>query len=144
MATRGAPLASESEVLRSVLAWLKATPRVAWAERMNVGAVRIPPAAQGNLWEGPHSKGPRRGRSATQGRMVRFGFRGCSDIIGQLPDGRFLAVEVKRADGRLTEDQAAFLDRVRRGGGVAGMVRSVEDAMALVPDVRALRPLRGA
>lgn len=59
-------------------------------------------------------------------RFFRFnGARGCSDILGVLPrSGRFLAVEVKRPGGKLTPDQAAFLDRIRAAGGLALVVRS--------------------
>ena len=38
-------------------------------------------------------------------------------------NGRFLALECKNDTGRLTEEQAAFLERVKRHGGVSGMVR---------------------
>jgi hypothetical protein len=65
-------------------------------------------------------------------RFVRFGFVGCSDLIGQLRDGRFLAIECKNEEGTLTEEQTAFLERVNRHGGVAGMVRSIDGAQKLL------------
>jgi hypothetical protein len=103
------PGASEAQVLAAVLAFLRHHPRVAWATRMNVGAME------------------------TDNGMVRFGFVGCSDIIGQMRDGRFLAIECKREKGnQLSDAQAAFLDRVRASNGVAGMARSVEDARGIV------------
>jgi len=61
------------------------------------------------------------------GRLVRFGFPGLSDIIGQLADGRFLAVEVKRPGKNPTETQKAFLDRVAKYSGVAYTVHSVDE-----------------
>ena len=45
--------------------------------------------------------------------------RGASDRIGQLIDGRLLAVDVKGPKGKLQADQAEFLSLVRRFGGVA-------------------------
>lgn len=57
---------------------------------------------------------------------------GSSDIIGITQDGRFLAVEVKTPTGRVTEDQIRFIDAIRRKGGVAGVARSVEDALLLL------------
>jgi len=57
---------------------------------------------------------------------------GSSDIIGIAPDGRFLAVEVKTATGKPTPEQIRFIDAVRLKGGIAGVCRSVEDALELL------------
>lgn len=66
--------------------------------------------------------------------MMTFGLCvGSSDIVGIAPDGRFLAVEVKTKTGRPTADQLNFIDAVRRHGGIAGIARSVEDALELLP-----------
>jgi hypothetical protein len=56
-----------------------------------------------------------------KGGFRRSLMTGMSDIIGILPGGRFLAIEVK-AEGKLsgaTVEQAAFLERVKRDGGIA-------------------------
>jgi len=67
------------------------------------------------------------------GRPVQFGLcRGSSDIIGIAPDGSFLAVEVKTKTGRTTKEQENFIWRVQYCGGIAGVVRSVEDALDLI------------
>ena len=50
--------------------------------------------------------------------------RGISDILG-IYRNKFLAVECKSADGWPTEEQAEFLERVRKEGGLAICVRSV-------------------
>jgi len=100
---------TEAEVLRAVLAMLHHHPQVAWAERMNTGAGRLVQ------------------RDGRPGHFVRFAFRGCSDVVGQLTDGRFLAVEVKRPGGRLTASQAAFLELVRDNGGLAFVATSADD-----------------
>lgn len=70
----------------------------------------------------------------TDGRWIRYGVAnpGGSDIIGIVPGGRFLAVEVKRADGRVSKEQRNFIAAVQKAGGIAGVVRSAEDALALV------------
>ena len=57
---------------------------------------------------------------------------GSSDIIGITPDGRFLAVEVKTKTGRVSDEQQRFIDAVRRKGGVAGVARSVEEALQIL------------
>jgi hypothetical protein len=58
---------------------------------------------------------------------VRFGFKGSSDIIGVLPGGRALFIEVKQKAGRLTEPQKEFLARAHMSGALAFEARSVEE-----------------
>ena len=102
-ASKPSPKPLEAAVLKAVIKALALHPRVAWAHRMNVGAFR----------DGD--------------RYVRVGFVGCSDIIGQTTDGRFLAVEVKRPGGKTTDAQMEFLGRVQRAGGIAFVAWSVDD-----------------
>ena len=69
----------------------------------------------------------------TGARMLQTGLcTGGSDIIGVAPCGRFLAVEVKTKAGRATKEQTRFIDAVNNAGGIAGIARSVEDALELV------------
>ncbi len=65
-------------------------------------------------------------------RAIRLAAPGVSDIIGWTEGGRFVAIEVKAPRGRLTDEQKAFIDLVRRSGGVAGVARSVEEARAIL------------
>lgn len=58
---------------------------------------------------------------------------GSSDIIGIGPEGRFVALEVKTANVRVTKVQKNFIDMVKDLGGVSGVVRSVEDSLGLLP-----------
>lgn len=59
---------------------------------------------------------------------------GGSDIIGiHRPTGRFIAIEVKSKNGRPTKEQLNFIRIVKEAGGIAGIARSVEDALALLP-----------
>ena len=95
----------ESAVLAEVLQTLHASEKVAWARRMNTGAAMV-----GN-------------------RFVRFGFVGCSDILGQLRDGRLLAVECKSKRGRLEPEQEQFLSLVQKAGGVAIVARNCNDVL---------------
>ena len=85
------------------------------------------------------------------GRRVRMGHKGVSDIVGfrseylpifrpnhpQAPRrpadekiARFLAIEVKRPGRRATEEQMAFLDAVVRAGGIALIASSVDEVAA--------------
>ena len=95
----------EAGALREVLQALSAHSAVAWCERMNSGAVKI------------------------GSRFVRFGWKGCPDVLGQLKDGRLLGVEVKSAKGKLRPEQTLFLDRIRCAGGVAFMARDCRDVL---------------
>ena len=95
----------EAAALVEVLKALRTHPAVAWAERMNTGAAKV-----GN-------------------RFIRFGWPGCPDVLGQLKDGRFLAVEVKAQAGRLRPEQALFLARIRAAGGVAFVARDCRDVL---------------
>lgn len=112
--------AQEIEIQAAIMRLLKRHPKVAWAHRFNSGAGKL-----------AYENG---GKS----RFMRFGFPGCSDIIGQLkprPDeyaGALLAIEVKTASGRATDEQLAFLASVNDSGGCAGIARQVEDVLTLL------------
>lgn len=68
------------------------------------------------------------GIALPNGSWRRFtGKKGVSDILGCLPDGRFLAVEVKRPEGKLSPDQMDFLHTIDDLGGVALWVSSTEE-----------------
>jgi hypothetical protein len=43
----------------------------------------------------------------------------------------FASVEIKKAGGRATPEQLNWRDRVNEAGGIAGIVRSVEEAREL-------------
>jgi hypothetical protein len=77
------------------------------------------------------------------GRPIHCGLAvGSSDLIGITPRiitremvgltvGLFTAIEVKHA-APVRPEQAAFLAMVRQRGGIAGVVRSVEEALTLL------------
>jgi hypothetical protein len=95
----------EAACLLEVIKTLRGHPAVAWCERQNNGAFR----------DGK--------------RFVRFGWPGCSDVLGQLRDGRFLAVEVKAPTGKASEAQQLFLNRVRAAGGIAFIATNAADVI---------------
>lgn len=67
-------------------------------------------------------------------RPVNFGLCvGSADIIGiRHSDGRFIALEVKTGKGRLTKEQERFVFHVQLAGGLAGIVRSVDEAVSII------------
>lgn len=96
----------------AILDYLRMDRRIAWAHRFNVGAqIKREIDAWGRIRE----------------RRVDYAFPGCSDILGQLIDGRALAIECKSRLGRVRPLQAAFLDTVRANEGLAILARSIDD-----------------
>lgn len=101
----------ESSILNACLRAAGLHPKVGWVCRMNSGGAYY-------------------GDQNGQQRYVRFHtMPGMSDIVGQLRDGRFLALECKRPGKHPTEQQQRFLDLVRQCGGVSGVVRSAQDVI---------------
>ena len=71
-----------------------------------------------------------------RGARVRYGLAvGSADLVGCL-DGRFVALEVKTPVGRASTEQRQWLELVRRHGGFAAVVRSVEEAHAAIARAR--------
>jgi hypothetical protein len=78
------------------------------------------------------------------GRPVSFGLaRGSSDLIGYrsitiTPDmvgqqvAVFTSIEVKTPTGRIRPEQQQWMDTVQAAGGIAGVARSVDDALRIV------------
>ena len=61
-------------------------------------------------------------------------FKGSADLIGIVaPTGRFLSLEIKSATGRPRPEQIVWRDNILRFGGIAGIVRSVDEALVLLP-----------
>lgn len=57
-----------------------------------------------------------------------YSINGVSDILG-IVRGQFLAIEVKSKTGKLTKEQAHFLDTINAEGGLAFVARSVNDVL---------------
>ncbi len=68
-----------------------------------------------------------------RGVPVRFGIGnpGGSDLIG-IYNGRFCAFEVKTEKGKASDSQLNFISAIIKNGGIAGVVRSAEDALKLL------------
>lgn len=83
-----------------------------------------------------------------KGQLVQFGLAvGSSDLIGLTPVvitpefvGRtlavFTAIEVKNERGKPTDAQERFIERVIDLGGIAGVARSVNDAMDIIEPLK--------
>jgi hypothetical protein len=60
-------------------------------------------------------------------RRVKFGIPGMSDVGGYFRGGRALYIEVKREDGKLTQNQLNFLQNAHDMGCFAVVARSIDD-----------------
>lgn len=101
--------ATEAQILKSILKYLALRKEVAWAGRFNSGMF------------------------AEEDRFIQANsVRGCSDIIGQLTNGKILCLEVKSKTGRIAPHQQAFIDRVNENHGIAAIVRSIEDVQIIL------------
>jgi len=72
------------------------------------------------------------GVARIDGRWVRFGAPGSPDIIGVLPGGRFLGVEVKTLVGKESDRQREFRERIESSGGVALVVHNTGEMLAKI------------
>jgi hypothetical protein len=77
------------------------------------------------------------GVARTGGRFIRFGSPGAPDILGILPDGRFLGIEVKTPTGIVSEDQEAFHEAATRSGALVFTAWSLDCARAWLDDILA-------
>lgn len=108
--TENKPL--ESDIQKTILAGLRAHPKVAWVGRYNSG-----------------------GMYDARDQYVQFNsVAGQSDLMAMLKGGTLMAVEVKRPGGKATEAQQAFLDRINAGGGIGIVATSWEDVASVLRD----------
>jgi len=66
------------------------------------------------------------------GAWLNIGYPGQLDIVGQLRDGRYFAIEVKTPGEEPTELQDNEINFITRNNGVAGWADNVEDANRII------------
>jgi hypothetical protein len=105
----------ESVIQTAILKWLRV---------LGIPAIRV----NSRVFEVPD--GTRRGGF----RLMRANdVKGTSDILACLPpEGRFLALEVKRPGEKLSLDQSAFLAWIASAGGISARVTSCQDVNELL------------
>lgn len=107
------PKVKESAILNACIRWLWSSGAFVW--RNNTG--------------GTHKSYERKDGS-TAHYHIKFGYPGSADILGMNKHGRFLAIECKAANGKLSEQQERFREYVERHGGVYLVARSLDDLEA--------------
>ena len=70
------------------------------------------------------------------GRFFDTGLpKGFSDLFGfRHSDGRIFFIEVKTKTGRISPEQKNFIEQMRLRGAIAGIARSAEDALKIIPE----------
>ncbi len=68
------------------------------------------------------------------GRPIRIGRKGQSDLQGHRPDGKCFYIEVKKQGQNPRKEQLDFLQAMKSTGAIAGWADSVEKAVSLVFD----------
>lgn len=68
-------------------------------------------------------------------RAIKMGKAGASDIIACSPEGKFVAIECK-VNSKLTEKQKQFLDDVAEKGGIALVVKSLDDLITFIKQTK--------
>lgn len=96
-----------AQLVMAIIVRLKYDGRVGWLVRQNTGTFL----------------------SLDGKRRVRCGWKGQLDILGQLANGRMLAIDAKTGDSRPTKDQRATIDTINKHGGLAFCARSVQQAV---------------
>lgn len=103
----GKPL--ERDIQKAILAYLSSCENCVFAGRFNRGTAMT---GDGNGIV----------------RYTKFNtVRGFPDIHGMLRGGAAFYIEVKRAGGKLSDDQRDFIDAVSSHGGIAFVAESVDD-----------------
>jgi hypothetical protein len=112
----------ESDIVRAILDFLHYHHIVSF--RSNTGAMA-----------GSHTNK----QGETNRWYVRFNEPGYPDITGLLKDGKYLAIEVKRHDGKATPDQLRFLQTIIDNHGVAFVARSVDETFDVLKSLGYLK-----
>jgi Holliday junction resolvase len=61
-----------------------------------------------------------------------YGSKGIADIVGCLPDGTFLGIEVKRPNGKATELQDLWIKDKLKSNAICFVAHSVEECKELL------------
>lgn len=71
------------------------------------------------------------------GRIFDTGLpKGFSDLSGvRKSDGRAVYIEVKTPSGRVSPEQSNFIEQMQKYHALAGVARSVEDAIKIITEV---------
>ena len=68
-------------------------------------------------------------------RTIHVATEGYPDLSGfRRSDGKAVFIEVKTKTGRVSKNQAKFIEMAKQAGCLAGIARSVEDAIRIITE----------
>jgi hypothetical protein len=99
----------ESDIQSQIMIALGEHPRIAWCYVTSAGSFRV------------------------RGGYMTVGVKGMPDILGQIKEsGVLFGIEIKKDNGIVSEDQKYFINLINGSGGIAGVARSVSDAIKII------------
>ena len=107
----------EKDIQNDIMIALGSHPRVAWQMVITTGKFRI------------------KGAYITTGQYMTEHLKrhsGISDIIGQLVNGLFFCIEIKKPKEKPTPEQYEFMELVSRNGGISGFATNVNEAIRII------------
>jgi len=107
----------ESDIQTDIMIMLGDHPKVAWCMVITTGKVKI------------------KGYWVTIGHYItedQKRLTGISDVIGQLVNGKFFCIEIKKPKETPTPEQFEYMDLVSRNKGVSGWCDSVSGAIEII------------
>jgi len=72
------------------------------------------------------------GIAKPNGHYIPAQMTGIADILGIMPDGRFLAIEVKRPGNKPTPNQVQFIQNIINNKGLAFLAYSLDDVKQII------------
>ena len=91
---------TESEIQKQILSWLEFSGIEAWRQNSGKG--------KHNMYLAP---------------------AGTPDIIGYMPDGRFIGIEVKQPTEQQTDNQVEWMEKAIKAGCVVFVAHSLDEAI---------------
>jgi hypothetical protein len=66
------------------------------------------------------------------GVLKKSPIKGFPDLAGVMPNGRFFAIELKSADGKLSSEQIEWITKLNHTGGMAVILRTKDEVREFV------------
>ncbi len=68
-------------------------------------------------------------------RLIKFGLKGSSDIIGWNPAGRFIGIEIKTGNDKLSDDQKDFIYEGLSSNCIMIVASCIDDVISLKNEI---------
>lgn len=75
-------------------------------------------------------------KSMDHSRVITFGLKGCSDIVGITIAGQFLSIEIKVGKDFLKPDQIAFKVMIEKNNGLHFVIRNEDQIKDMINDIK--------